>query len=130
MHSVDPVPRRPARYLGLLKLVLTAALLSAVIGFGYTVIPWYYYHYHARNQIAAVMRNGAVETDEELKRKMAQVARAAGIKSEPRDFRIARADGTIGVTMHYTESCKVSLFGKTVSLFSLGFDISVVSDLG
>jgi hypothetical protein len=103
--------------------------VGCTIGFLYTVIPWYYYHYDARNQIAAVARNGAVQTDEELKRKLAAVVKKAGIESEPRDFILSRSSGAISVKLHYTEACAVSAWGKNVELFSMGFDISVVADI-
>lgn len=105
------------------------ALIALTLGFLYTVIPWYYYHYDARNQIAAVVRNGAVETDEELKRKLVQVAKKAGIDSAARDFNLSRTDGAITVKLHYTEECKVTVRDRLVQLFSMGFDISVVVDI-
>jgi hypothetical protein len=129
MVTSGETPSRRSILVTLVKGVLTVGLIVCTIGFLYTVIPWYYYHYDARNQIAAVARNGAVETDEELKRKLASVVKKAGIDSEPRDFILARSTGAISVKLHYNEACTVTVRGRSIELFSMGFDISVVADI-
>ena len=128
MVTAEVTPRKRSPLLRLVKGVAAVGVLASTLGFLYTVIPWYYYFYDARNQIAAVARNGAVETDEELRRRLAQVAKKAGIETEPRDFNLTRSGGAITVKLHYTEECAVTVRGRGIKLFSMGFDISVVAD--
>jgi hypothetical protein len=119
-----PVARPPKRRrLPLSGLYPLGILL--LVGIAYQVIPWYYYYFDLRNQIAAVMRNGAIESDEELKGKMAAVVATAGISSRPRDIVIERSADAIRARLLYTESCSVTVMGRTIELFSMDFNLSV-----
>jgi hypothetical protein len=113
----------------LLKLELWALAFCLVFAIAYQVVPWYYYYFNLRNQMATIIKNGAIESDEELKVKLAAMVAEVGIKSRSRDFVIERSSDAIRARLRYTERCAVSLMGRRIELFSMDFNLSANSKI-
>ena len=102
-----------------------AVVVSLVAGFlAYRLVPLYYYYFDLQNHMRRAIVSASVETDEEIRRSLMSVIRRHGISCGERDLQVVRDGDTIGVSLHYTEGLRVSLFGKEITLQSLDFDAS------
>ena len=108
---------QPKRGSPLIRLGLTAAVLFL----GYKIVPFYYYYFDIQSNCAQVLRNAAVESDEELRRDLIEVVRRNGIDKEARDIGIQRIGGRIKIWLNYQEDLEVSLMGKSFTLYRFDF---------
>lgn len=108
----QPKPGNPLVRLGLAVLVLFL---------GYKIVPFYYYYFDIQSNCAQVLRNAAVESDEELRRDLVEVVRRNGIEKEARDIGIQRIGGRIKIWLNYQEDLEVSLMGKSFTLYRFYF---------
>jgi len=108
---------QPRRGSPLIRLGLTAAVLFL----GYKIVPFYYYYFDIQSNCAQLLRNAAVESDEELRRDLIEVVRRNGIEKEPRDIGIQRIGGRIKIWLNYQEDLEVSLLGKSFTLYRFDF---------
>ena len=116
VEQAKPVPKTkrgsPLIRLGSLILVLFL---------GYKVVPFYYYYFDIQSNCAQLLRNAAVESDEELRRDLIEVVRRNGIDKEARDIGIQRIGGRIKIWLNYQEDLEVSLMGKSFTLYRFDF---------
>ena len=116
LEQAKPVPQAkrgsPLMRLGSLILVLFL---------GYKVVPFYYYYFDIQSNCAQLLRNAAVESDEELRRDLIEVVRRNGIDKEARDIGIQRIGGRIKIWLNYQEDLEVSLMGKSLTLYRFDF---------
>ncbi|MEN9845169.1 MAG: hypothetical protein RIS36_316 [Pseudomonadota bacterium] len=103
-------------------------LTALVLFLGYKALPFYYYYFDIKNNCAQVLRNAAVRSDEELRREWLEVIRGHGIEKDARDIGIQRIGGRVKMWLHYQEILDVSLFGRSVTLYS--FDFTPSADVG
>ena len=92
-----------------------------VLFLGYKVVPFYYYYFDIQSNCAQVVRNAAVESDEELRRDLLEVVRRNGLEKEARDIGIQRIGGRIKIWLNYQEDLEVSLMGRSFTLYSFDF---------
>ena len=108
-----------------LAVTAVGAFLAVVTGFFvYQLIPLYYYYFDLQNHMRRVIPTAAVETDEEIRRSLMAVIKRHGISCGDRDLQVSRGDGTMEISLRYSETVRVGLFGKELPLFSLNFDAS------
>jgi hypothetical protein len=112
-----------------LSVELWALGLCLFFGILYEVVPWYYCYFDLRNQMVTIIKNGAIESDEELKIKLAAMVSRAGVKRSSRDFVIERSSDAIRAHLRYTESCAVTVMGQRFQLFSKDFNLSANSKI-
>ena len=96
-------------------------ILILVLFVSYKVVPFYYYYFDIQSNCAQVLRNAAVESDEELRRDLLEVVRRNGIEKEARDIGIQRIGGRIKIWLNYQEELEVSLMGKSFTLYRFDF---------
>ncbi len=94
-------------------------LLLAVAGWlGYKLIPIYYYYLDLRNQFGQVIgEQGAVASDEEIRRLVGRVIRRHGIPAQERDVAIQRGDSVMTIELPYREKLELSVMGYNVTLW-------------
>ena len=88
---------------------------------GYKVLPFYYYYFDIKSNCSQVLRNAAVESDEELRRDLLEVAERHGIEATARDIGIQRVGSRIKIWLNYKERLEVSFKGMTVTLYTFDF---------
>ncbi len=88
---------------------------------GYKVVPFYYYYYDLKSNCSQVLRNAAVESDEELRRDLLEVAQKHGIEVTARDIGIQRVGSRIKIWLKYQEHLDVSFKGRTITLYTFDF---------
>lgn len=101
--------------------LLRLGIVILVLFVGYKVVPFYYYYFDIQSNCAQVLRNAAVESDEELRRDLLAIVRRNGIEKEARDIGIQRIGGRIKIWLNYQEDLEVSLMGRSVTLYSFDF---------
>lgn len=94
-------------------------LLLAVSGWlGYKLVPLYYYYLDLRNQFAQVIgEQGAVASDEEIRRIVGRVIKRHGIPAEERDVSIQRNEAVMTIELPYREKLEISLMGYNWTLW-------------
>lgn len=113
---VAPQPKRRGRRAGAWFFGGGVALLL-----GYKVLPFYYYYFDIKSNCSQVLRNAAVESDEELRRDLLEVAERHGIEATARDIGIQRVGSRIKIWLNYKERLEVSFKGMTVTLYTFDF---------
>jgi hypothetical protein len=103
-------------------------LVALVLFLGYKVVPFYYYYFDIKNNCAQVLRNAAVRSDEELRRKWLEVIRGHGIEKDARDIGIQRIGGRVKMWLNYQEPLDVSLLGRSFTFYS--FDFTPSAEVG
>jgi hypothetical protein len=96
-------------------------IVILVIFLGYKVVPFYYYYFDIQSNCAQVVRNAAVQSDEELRRNLLEVVRRNGIEKEARDIGIQRIGGRIKIWLNYQEDLDISLMGRSFTLYRFDF---------
>lgn len=91
---------------------------------GYKLVPLYYYYFDIKTNCSQVLRNAAVESDEELRRDLLEVVQRHGIDATARDIGIQRVGSRIKIWLNYQEHLDVSFGGKTVTLYTFNFSPS------
>jgi hypothetical protein len=94
-------------------------LLLAVIGWlGYKLVPLYYYYLDLRNQFAQVIgEQGAVASDEEIRRIVGRVIKRHGVPAEERDVAVQRGDTVMTIELPYREKLELSVMGYNWTLW-------------
>jgi hypothetical protein len=98
---------------------LLGCLLVACIG--YELIPIYYYYFDFKASCSIVLRDAAVQSDEEIKRGIVEALREKGLEKQPRDIGVQRIGRRVKVWFSYTTPIQVSVNGRTVTLMNLEF---------
>ncbi len=103
----------------ILYKTVALGLLLAVSGWlGYKLVPLYYYYLDLRNQFAQVIgEQGAVASDEEIRRIVGRVIKRHGIPAEERDVAIQRDETLMTIELPYREKLELSLLGYNLTLW-------------
>jgi hypothetical protein len=103
----------------ILYKTVALGLLLAVSGWlGYKMVPLYYYYLDLRNQFAQVIgEQGAVASDEEIRRIVGRVIKRHGIPAEERDVAIQRDEAVMTIELPYREKLELSLMGYNLVLW-------------
>lgn len=101
--------------------LLRIGCAAIVVFLGYKIIPFYYYYFDLKSNAAQVIKNAAVESDDEIRRSLFEVVKRNGVSVDPREIRIQRNGGRIRIWMSYKEVLDVAVFGRTVELYTFEF---------
>lgn len=104
--------RRCARGASKLTLAVFLSLLGAVLYCGYKILPFYYYHYELRNQMAAAIRQASLFSDLEIRRKLLYQINWMQIPAREEDLKIERFDGRMRISLPYSEVFYITWRGK------------------
>lgn len=104
------------------RSVVGGALLAVVGWLGYKLVPLYYYYLDLRNHFAQVIgEQGAVASDEEIRRILGRVIKRHGIPAEERDITVLRSGSEMVITLAYREKLELSLVGYRWTVYT--FDL-------
>jgi hypothetical protein len=109
---------------------LRAVTLCLLIFLGYKVVPFYYYYFDLKRNCGQLLKNAAVESDEELRRDLVEVAQRHGVEVTPRDIGIQRVGSRIKIWLHYQEHLDVTFKGMTFTLYTFDFTPTAERVLG
>lgn len=125
ISPLDSATTREKRGAGL-RLVVVALILFL----GYKVVPLYYYYFDLKSNCSRVLRNASVESDEELRRDLLEVAQRHGVEATTRDIGIQRVGSRIKIWLHYQERLEVAFKGRALTLYTFDFTPSAERVVG
>jgi hypothetical protein len=102
-------------------VVVTWLVVGAMVALGYKVVPFYYYYYDLRAACELVIRNAAVESDEEIRRNLLPAIQRVGIDKGPSDIGIHRLGGRIRIWVSYEELLEISIGGQRIPVHRFRF---------
>lgn len=104
---------------------LVFCLIVFVVGFvGYNVVPFYYYYFELTNQLHALVAIGDRTNDATLRKRVMEIIKELEVPAEERDIQIDRRDGSLTITVPYSEVFYVTLSGKDYDLHRFSFRAS------
>jgi hypothetical protein len=117
-------PRRGRSSRGASKLTLLVfGLILWALGYAaYHIVPFFYYYYDLKNQFKQVIKVAALESDEEIRRKLMTFIKQYQIPVDPEDLRIERLDDTMRISLKYQEIFYVTFREKDYTLHTFDFD--------
>jgi hypothetical protein len=109
---------------GRLTVLVFGALVAALIFVGYQVIPFYYYYFEFSNQLQGLVSGADRHNDVTMRSKVVRIMEQLEIPATERDVQIDRRDGSVGITVQYTEILFFSFRGKDYDLYEFRFRAS------
>ena len=107
---------RAERGVGKLVLLVFGTLLAVVAFVAYHVLPFYYYYFELQEQMQQLVRVGSVDSDKELRAKLAAHLKRMEIPAEIDDVKIERAGDRVAISLDYDEVFYVTWHGKDYTL--------------
>ena len=118
-HESRSAPRQ--RGLGALGNVVLLTFLSLFIYSAYRVLPFYYYYFELRNQMAAITANATGVGDVEIRKRVAKVVEELGIPAAGDEVVIERLPNAVRVKLTYEELFYVEFFGRSYDIWRFPF---------
>jgi hypothetical protein len=109
---------------GRLTVLVFGALVTALIFVGYQVIPFYYYYFEFKNQLQGLVSGADRHNDVAMRSKVVRIMEQLEIPATEREVQIDRRDGSLGITVPYTEILYFSFRGKDYDLYEFRFRAS------
>ena len=100
-----------------IRVCIFAVVLAVVLWLGYKLVPIYYHYLDLRNHMSRALSEGAVASDEELRRMLVPIIKQHAIPAEARDLVIERADPMLSIRLPYQERLELSVMGRSLTLW-------------
>lgn len=109
---------------GMLKTILKVMWLTLIVSLAGTLVDCLYQFYDLRNRITFALRVAELDSDQQLRKKVAGAVIRAGIRCEERDILVSRTESMVRAEVPYRYWIGVPFGGRELGLFSVGLQAS------
>lgn len=95
----------------------------------FQIVPFYYYYFEIRNQMAALIHSAGTLTDGEIRHRLSGAIERLGLPVKAEDLRIERNQQRISLTFRYHEVLFIGIWGRDVALMQIPFEAQVSGPL-
>lgn len=99
---------------------VVVAVMAAIEGLKLT-----YRYYDLKNHLAQTLKTADLETDSEIRKKVADRAKRSGVQSVEQDIVVTRGEGHVVVDMPYRHDVQLTVLGRRYTILSMALSAHV-----
>jgi hypothetical protein len=119
---MNKVKRQLQEGLSKITVLVFLPLLVLSIYCSYHIIPFYYDYYELQNQMDSLVRVSSMNTDQEIRDKLAAHLKRTNLPVTIEDFKFERYGESMRISVSYDEIFFISFQGEDIELYTFHFD--------